>query len=178
MASPSTPRSTPSGPAKAAESAAEKNDRLGGRPTDASSASGSSRQESKQEGKQGLERESRQGPDAPAAQPAAAAAPSSPSLASSSDEAHAFATEKPLILSADAGTSVYRVTVDNRTGIATRIERVDEQSGQATELSLMEYVQLAASYYDNAPMGGNVGVLTQAYLQGMKDYLGAQGKGG
>ena len=77
--------------------------------------------------------------------------------------------------SSEPSTSVYVVTVDNRSGIATRIDRLDEQSGGRKELSPIEYAQVLAGYYTPA-MGDSNGI-AQAYLQGVIDYLGAQTKG-
>jgi hypothetical protein len=127
-------------------------------------------------------RPAQKGPAKAADAPSGSAPPSSPSPSSPTqppgpdqDDDQGFATEKPVIPPADAATSVYVVTVDNRTGIATRIERLDEQSGGRKEISPMEYVQLIAGYY--APAIGENNVVLQAYLQGMKDYFGALAKG-
>jgi hypothetical protein len=168
MAAPSTPRSTPTGSGKQGESSPERTEAgepQGGKPQPAGAAPAS--ESGAQEG--------RQESATPAPQPAASMAASSPPpspQAPSGDQAGAFATEKPVIPPAAARTSTYVVTVDNRTGIATRIERLDEKSGERKEMSPMEYAQLAAAYY--APATADGGVLMQAYLQGMKDYFGAQ----
>ena len=84
-------------------------------------------------------------------------------------------TEKPVPTSPAKRTSQYLVTVDNLTGLPTKIEKLDEE-GSPKELSKSEYLQVlsyansqaAVSY--SAPWTGNPG-LAQQYYQGVLDCL-------
>jgi hypothetical protein len=172
MAAPSTPRSNQKGPAKEPEPTGEHVDsgKSGSGMPDPGAVAAPVAGPQPQEG----------GQQTVSPEPNSAAPPiSSSSLeqqpASNADDTRALATEKPVISADEAGTSVYVVTVDNRSGIATRIERLDEQSGGRNEISPMEYVQVLAGYY--APAMGDSNVVMQAYLQGMNDYFSAQAKG-
>lgn len=49
------------------------------------------------------------------------------------------ATEKPPVIAPPPPTSLYVVEVDNKTGIAIRIEHFDEKTGERKELSDQEY---------------------------------------
>lgn len=115
-------------------------------------------------------------PGQPVPESASPPAPAAPITPIRDDETRSLSTEKPMIPSGEGKqTAVYVVTVDNNTGIATRIERLDEQSGERTELSPKEYTQLMASHYAGAAGAmGQTNVLLQAYWQGMNDYFGAR----
>jgi hypothetical protein len=89
------------------------------------------------------------------------------------------ATEKPIYNVPEKQTSFYVVTVDNRTGSATKIERLNEDNGQRKELSASEYASI--STYWGVPTSAAAGTdmttylsltnpLVQAYVKGMVDY--------
>ena len=92
------------------------------------------------------------------------------------------ATEKPIYNAPVKETSVYVVTFDNRTGLPTKIERLNEKTGERKELSVAEYAQVAAYWGLSPPpivaptslsataYPSGVNPLTQAYVQGMIDY--------
>jgi hypothetical protein len=97
------------------------------------------------------------------------------------------ATEKPVYSAHVKETSVYVVTVDNRTGLPTKIERLNEESGERKELSTSEYVQVQ-TYWGLpmpsilAPTGlsasanpAEVNPLVQAYVRGIIDYYNTYG---
>jgi hypothetical protein len=52
------------------------------------------------------------------------------------------ATEKPPTLSPPPRTSLYVIEVDNRTGIAIKIEHFDEKTGERKELTEQEYAAI------------------------------------
>jgi len=95
------------------------------------------------------------------------------------------ATEKPVKLTPPERTSQYVVTVDNTTGIPTKIEKLDSSTGERKELSQAEYLQLGAAYTNPvAAMSGVPGYLgapsaseglNSAYYKGVLDYLNALG---
>lgn len=110
-----------------------------------------------------------------------------PEPAKSSEAEVVPATEKPVYNAPVKETSVYVVTVDNRTGFPTKIERLNEESGERKELSTSEYVQ-AQTYWGLpmpstlAPAGlsasaypAEVNPLLQAYVRGMIDYYNIYG---
>lgn len=95
-----------------------------------------------------------------------------------------------------ASTTQYIVTVDNKTGLATKIERYKEDTGERKELSATEYGQALA--YSAALPASTLGsaasstpfrtaapavpgtaadwnMLVQAYVQGMVDFFNQQG---
>src|SRR3712207_4758621 len=61
-----------------------------------------------------------------------------PSVQPELSQPRAFATEKPVPLSRAKETSQYVVTVNNQTGVAVKIERLNEETGERTELSQAE----------------------------------------
>ncbi len=91
-------------------------------------------------------------------------------------------TEKPVPSVPAKKTSQYVVTVDNETGLAVKIEKLDEGTGEHKELSKEEYTavfayaSLAAPYYAGysayaptySPESASV---VQAYYRGVADYL-------
>lgn len=95
-----------------------------------------------------------------------------------------LATEKPVKLPSPQRTSQYVVTLDNTTGIPTKIEKLDSSTGERKELSQAEYLQLG-SLYTNPPLAAMSGVtggtpstseaLNSAYYKGVLDYLNALG---
>jgi hypothetical protein len=90
---------------------------------------------------------------------------SSRSGASADQPEQALATEKPVPSRPGKDTTQYVVTVDNRTGFALRIERLDEESGERQEVPLTAFAQ--ASVQAGAP---DYSALL-AYYQGYADYL-------
>lgn len=97
-------------------------------------------------------------------------------------------TEKPVLLAAPKKTSQYLVTIDNSTGVAVSIEKIDPGTGKKKELSQAEYLQLVSSNVNPLPvanfqsLGGYSGApatdnaaLTEAYYRGVVDYLNALG---
>lgn len=104
-------------------------------------------------------------------------------------ETQAPATEKPVKLSPPPRTSQYVVTLDNRTGLAVKIENLNEKTGEKTELSKEEYAAImlygrpvptsaAKSALDSpmssrAPSQGENAALTEAYYRGVTDYIKA-----
>jgi|ERR1044072_1775384 hypothetical protein len=95
------------------------------------------------------------------------------------------ATEKPVQLPPPKKTSQYVVTVDNATGLLTKIEKLDADTGDRKELSQAEYLQLGSMYtspYTNPLTSGFTDVLgtpgatedlSSAYYRGVMDYLKA-----
>jgi hypothetical protein len=88
------------------------------------------------------------------------------------------ATEKPVPSGRVKRYSAYVVTVDNWTGLPTKIEHLTEENTRR-ELSPQEYAQVLAfaaagpgSLAMSAAPGYTVySAVTQAYLQGIIDYL-------
>lgn len=70
---------------------------------------------------------------------ARSAANAKKSGAAGSDTDTRRATDKPVLSKAQPRTSQYLVTVDNRTGIALKIEKFNEQTSEKTELTTAEY---------------------------------------
>lgn len=95
------------------------------------------------------------------------------------------ATEKPVPLPPPQKTSQYVVTIDNATGLPTKIEKLDADTGEKKELSQAEYLQLGSMYTNpyTSPLTsgltdylGTPGAsesLNAAYYQGVMDYLKA-----
>lgn len=113
-------------------------------------------------------------PDQPRREPQKQAEPartqgaaSSRSGASADQPGQAPATEKPVPSRPGRDTAQYVVTVDNRTGFALRIERLDEESGERQEVPLTAFAQASAP----AASLGSAALL--AYYQGYADYLKA-----
>jgi hypothetical protein len=172
----STPRQPPQTPAKPAEPSE----------STAPAASGEDRAEEKRQAEQprtGTEN-SRQTAEGRA--PAGAVKPG----ASKPSEAEvASATEKPVFNAPVKETSIYVVTVDNRTGLATKIERLNDETGERKELSVSEYAQATAhsslstppaippTSPGATPYSSEANALVQAYLQGMIDYYKTYGAG-
>ena len=108
------------------------------------------------------------------------------SSTSSGKKTEPLATEKPVPSVPVKKTSQYVITVDNTTGLAVKIEKLDEDTGERTELTKSEYAQAqsgaslaAAPFY--AGYGGSApavspmesSALIQAYYRGIADYLNA-----
>ncbi len=96
--------------------------------------------------------------------------PEAPSAASKVLEAAA----QPAPPAKAKSMSVYVVVVDDSTGLPTKIERLNEQTGERKELSTNEYAQVAAysamgALPAAAAASGNAFV--QAYMQGIADYF-------
>jgi hypothetical protein len=92
----------------------------------------------------------------------------------------ALVMETPVPSAPEKKTSQYVVTVDNQSGLAIKIEKLDEETGQRTELSqdeyagVLAYASLAASnYYEGYGHYAPTGAAAQAYYQGVADYLKA-----
>lgn len=96
-----------------------------------------------------------------------------------------LATEKPVPSAPEKKTSQYVVTVDNQTGLASKIETLDDETGERNELTTDEYAQvmLYASYSASpfySAMSAYIpasssesNLLTRAYYRGVSDYLNA-----
>ena len=86
------------------------------------------------------------------------------------------ASEKPVLSAPESETSTYVVTIDNSTGLAVKIEKLDEETGTRTEFTEGEYA--SAGY---SPASGSYGPaysaedisLVQSYYRGVVDYLGS-----
>ena len=103
-------------------------------------------------------------------------------MARSAGTAEVPATEKPIYNVPVKETSAYVVTVDNRTGHVTKIERLNEEGGERKEISAAEYAYLLTYWGLAIPStvapGGlsatsstsQTHPLVQSYLQGMIDY--------
>jgi hypothetical protein len=90
----------------------------------------------------------------------------------------ALVMETPVPSAPEKKTSQYVVTVDNQTGLAIKIEKLDEETGERTELSqeeyggLLAYASLTASnYYGGYDDYAPTSAMAQAYYQGVADYL-------
>lgn len=95
-------------------------------------------------------------------------------------------TEKPVPSAPVKNTSQYVVTVDNRTMLPVRIEKLNEDTGERKELSKEEYAQIY-SYASPTPLPSYAGLsgtapvyssseataLVQAYYQGVVEYFKA-----
>jgi hypothetical protein len=105
------------------------------------------------------------------------------------------ATEKPVSVGPPPRTSQYLVTVDNRTGVAIKIEKLDGETGDRKELTAAEYAVLypqggpqrppaaaastPAAIVQSAPAArmspslssASVTALTEAYYRGVADYI-------
>lgn len=91
-------------------------------------------------------------------------------------ETLAMATEQPAPVTPQKKTSQYVVTIDNQTGIAVKIERLDEATGGRKELSKEEYGQAMAHAGAGQNMSASEGdaeALVQAYYRGIADYFNA-----
>jgi hypothetical protein len=64
---------------------------------------------------------------------------------SNSPKSTGDATERPAKMSEKKKTTQYVVTVDNATGFASKIEKLDEATGDRTELTRQQYAD--AAYY-------------------------------
>lgn len=91
-------------------------------------------------------------------------------------------TEKPVPLTPPKRTSEYVVTVDNGSGLPTKIEKLDSETGKRKELSEAESLQMVSTATSQQPMNylgfgstvrseAETGALAQAYYQGIVDYL-------
>lgn len=107
----------------------------------------------------------------------------------------AVATEKPVFSAAPPITTEYVVTVDNRTGTATKIEKLSAGSDERKELSEEEYARLfpyvrrpaktKAPGLMKSTSGSGIATVTQAapasqsnaladaYYRGVNDYIQA-----
>lgn len=108
---------------------------------------------------------------------------SRPSTRSYSKEAQALATEQPVPSAPQKKTSQYVVTVDNQTGLPVKIEKL-EHTGKRKELTKEEYGQALAYSGLSSPFSAGsedyasaspeeLDSLTQAYYQGVTDYINA-----
>ena len=108
------------------------------------------------------------------------------SSVSSRKKTENLATEKPVPSVPAKKTSQYVVTVDNTTGVAVKVEKLDEDTGERKELTKSEYAQLqggvslAASPFNTGFSGSAAAVspvessaVIQAYYRGIADYLNA-----
>lgn len=108
------------------------------------------------------------------------------SSAPAAEQPQTLATEQPVPSAPVKKTSQYVVTVDNQTGLTTRIEKLDETTGARKELSREEYLQVLsyASGTSAAPLYGGFSdlvpasspetdYLTQAYYKGVAAFLNA-----
>jgi hypothetical protein len=94
-------------------------------------------------------------------------------------------TEQPVPSAPVSLVTQYVVTVDNETGIATQVQRLDEKTGERKELSADEYAAMyslgtgMSSLSFSAP-GETFASdeLLKAYYQGVSDYLQALTKFG
>jgi hypothetical protein len=104
----------------------------------------------------------------------------------SDNEIKPLPTEKPVPSAPVKSTSQYVVTVDNRTGLPVKIEKLSDDTGARKELSMDEYARflgytsLASSpssvgFSGSAPAYGSseATALVQAYYQGVTDYFKA-----
>jgi hypothetical protein len=107
-------------------------------------------------------------------------------------------TEKPVLQPSPPRTSQYLVTIDNFSGLPTRVEKVNSETGEKKELSESEAMKLAApfttpftapalasafgftnvtgaadSFFQESPSDDPA--LTDAYYRGVVDYLHALG---
>jgi hypothetical protein len=89
-------------------------------------------------------------------------------------------TEQPVPSKPMPATTQYVVTVDNETGIATKVERIDEETGNRTEVSADEYAAMYSTVMSSpessfsAPEAAYASdPLLEAYYQGVADYLQA-----
>jgi hypothetical protein len=83
------------------------------------------------------------------------------------------ATEKPATPSIPL-TSQYVVTVNNVTGLLKKIEKLDEATGDQTELSGEEYTQWLG-YASPAVYSDVILMQTQLYYQSLTDYMNMLG---
>jgi hypothetical protein len=74
-------------------------------------------------------------------------------------------------------TTQYLLTVDNRTGQTTKVEKVEGQTGDKKELTPQEYSALVsgspAATIGGIPPSPAIAPWVQAYWQGYNDYLKA-----
>jgi hypothetical protein len=97
----------------------------------------------------------------------------------------ALATEQPVPSAPQEKTSQYVVTVDNKTGLLVKIEKLDEVTNERKELSQEEYERAGmsanlssspseAGFEPNAlPPSAESDPLLAAYYQGVADYFNA-----
>jgi len=94
------------------------------------------------------------------------------------------ATEKPVQLPPPKRTSQYVVTIETATGLPTKIEKLDADTGEKRELSQSEYLQLGSTYtnpytnpltsgFTESATPGTSEDVTTAYYRGVIDYLKA-----
>jgi hypothetical protein len=109
----------------------------------------------------------------------------------STGQAKASSSEagKPSVVRPQQSVTQYVVTVDNSTGQATKIEKLNDETGQRKELTQDEYaaifVYAGAGLYYGAPLAAysspyttpyavpGTDALVRAYFQGVSDYLKA-----
>lgn len=97
---------------------------------------------------------------------------------------HALATEKPVPSTPVEKTTQYVVTVDNQTGAASKIEKLDDKTGERQELTRDEYAQVMLyASFSSSPFYAGIGAYTpssssaeddpllKAYYRGVSDYL-------
>jgi hypothetical protein len=112
-------------------------------------------------------------PDASSTSPPSKPPATAPSPAASTE---ASPTEKPVIMGAAPPTAEYVVTVDTRTGVAVKIEKLSPE-GQRTELTKEEYARLGlqGASIQSASTTGEYDATNasafEAYYRGIADYL-------
>ncbi len=107
-----------------------------------------------------------------------------PATASDNSKEEALVTEQPVPSVPQEKTSQYVVTVDNQTGLAVKIEKLDD-TGARKEFSPEEYQQAlmganaSSTFFETELQGNELAVfdekdpLVAAYYQGAADYLKA-----
>ena len=106
--------------------------------------------------------------------------------AASAPAAEVPVTEQPVGSKPVPVTTQYVITVDNETGIATKVERIDEETADRREISADEYAAMysysagmsspeLASFMSFSAPGASFGYdpLREAYYRGVADYLQA-----
>src|SRR6516162_9455991 len=104
--------------------------------------------------------------------------------AASAPAAEVPVTEQPVGSKPVPVTTQYVITVDNETGIATKVERIDEETADRREISADEYAAMysysagmsspeLASFMSFSAPGASFGYdpLREAYYRGVADYL-------
>jgi len=88
-------------------------------------------------------------------------------------------TEKAVKAAPVEETSQYVVTLDNTTGMPTKVEKLDEATGQRKELTPQEYVTLMAyggyvgpaAALGAAAYSAAIGPVIESYWRGYTDYV-------
>jgi hypothetical protein len=89
-------------------------------------------------------------------------------------------TEEPVATEPVPTATQYVVTVDNQSGVATKVEKLDEKTGERKELSADEYAAMFSFATEISSLSSSApgetfasDPLTEAYYQGVSDYLRA-----